>query len=94
MLVLALIATRNLKLPTVFLIASTTILLGWIEGLHLYLKNLQKNTCHIALLAIRDELLAWWYDRPPEQLYYHPLLETAIIEQRRLGWRQFLEGLM
>ena len=76
-----------------FSVIVETILIHVLHPFQSHGKNLQKiNTCHTVLLAIRDELIAWRYDRPPDTANYHPLLKSAIKEQRIIGWRTFLEG--
>lgn len=70
-------------------------LCGWTESYHQYLQNLRKiGTCHTVILALKEEMYAWKFSRPPDTNNYHPLLMKVIHEQRSIGWRQFAEGLI
>ena len=69
---------------------------GWNECLATYISFLQKiDTCHHIIFAIHEELTAWRYDRPPDDItHYPPPLNSAITHQRKLGWKNFLEGII
>ena len=70
-------------------------ILPWTNKFNDFLAKLQKlDTCWFLLIAIKNELMAWRYDRPPDNFDYPPLLTTAILEQRQLGWNNFMEGLI
>ena len=60
-------------------------------------KVLQKlftlDTCPILIIALRDELQAWRLNNTlPNITQYPSLLQSALREQRTIGWKQFMEG--
>ena len=68
-------------------------LLGWNEALDKFIQQLLKiDTCQIIILALKNELNAWRYDRPPDTLLYPDLITQAICNQKEIGWKSFLEG--
>ena len=69
---------------------------GWNECLAKYISFLQKiDTCPHIIFALHHELTAWRYDRPPDDIiHYPPPLKNAILHQRKLGWKNFLEGVI
>jgi hypothetical protein len=68
----------------------------WNETLWDYITRLHKvHTCTKAIIAIMKELQSWREHLPLPNLTNLPAtLRTAIINQREIGWREFLEGLL
>ena len=53
------------------------------------------NTCWYVLRAIKKELTSWRNQRKVPTIDWYPTeLQDAIIEQRQIGWKNFLEGLI
>ena len=69
---------------------------NWDEASQQWLKRMAKiDTCTYLLGAIRKELHAWRHNLPLPNVDSLPtLLQRAIQEQRAIGWKQFLEGLI
>jgi hypothetical protein len=68
----------------------------WNESPWDYITKLHKlATCNRLIVAIMKELQAWREDLPlPSLGHLSEELSTAIRQQRNIGWRQFLEGLV
>jgi hypothetical protein len=68
----------------------------WNETLWDYITKLHKiNTCSKAIIAIMKELQSWRENRPiPNIDHLSQPLFTAISNQRKIGWKHFLEGLL
>ncbi len=68
----------------------------WKEMIDNMLVQLQKaDTCWLVMMAIKKELNNWKRDKKHDALSKYPLLlQEAIEEQRQLGWKNFLEGLI
>ena len=65
------------------------------EALWKLLEKLVKiGTCTRAVLAIKQEIVAWRNKQPPHDLHLLPeSLQLVIKSQRKIGWRCFLDGL-
>ena len=58
-------------------------------------KLFKLDTCPILITALRENLHAWRKGYPePKILEYSEILQEAIKEQRQLGWKQFIEGII
>ena len=68
----------------------------WDEAILKFLNNaFGYDTCWYVRLAISRELTAWRHNLPSPDLSYYPaLLQQAVQEQRTIGWKQFLEGII
>ena len=66
----------------------------WKEMMSTLLKRLYNaDTCWLVMLAIRTELNNWKRHTGTHRLTMYPLLlQEAILDQRHLGWKNFLEG--
>ena len=68
-------------------------LLHWQEVINNYFKNLLKiGTCPTIIMALKHELHLWRYNKLPSIQPFPTLLQHAILEQRQIGWKNFLEG--
>ena len=69
--------------------------ISWKENVRKYLQSLLKaGTCVILLHAIKHDIAAWRFDKPVPSLEQYPTtIRRIIIEQRSIGWQNFLEGL-
>ena len=67
----------------------------WNEGMVvLYKYMLDDGTAFDIANAIRDSLQAWYSDEAAPNLETHsPTLQQAITNQKRIGWKNLLEGL-
>ena len=72
----------------------TDALLGWEEVIKDLLQYMHKiGTCMKLIRATKYELLAWRYNTALPTLDTYPtMLQKLILQQRRLGWKLFLEG--
>ena len=53
------------------------------------------NTCIQLLVAMRIDVMAWRKGHPIPKSDHLPLgLRRAVITQRKIGWKQFFEGLV
>ena len=60
----------------------------------LYKYMLDDGTAFDIANAIRDSLQAWYSDEAAPNLETHsPTLQQAITNQKRIGWKNLLEGL-
>lgn len=68
----------------------------WNEALHKFTqKTFGNHTCWYLHLAIYSELNTWRHGTNyPSLELYPPLLQIAVIDQRQIGWKNFLEGLI
>ena len=68
----------------------------WDEALNSFIsKTFGAHMCWYVQFAIHSELHAWRYSIPPPDISIYPtLLQPAITEQRQIGWKQFMEGLL
>jgi hypothetical protein len=68
----------------------------WNKSLWDYITYLHKiHTCSRAIIAIMKELQAWREQLPhPNIDSLSPSLYTVISNQQKIGWKQFLEGLL
>ncbi len=76
---------------------SQTITEAWDDALLKYAVKMNKQQTQPSLvIAIRREIMAWLHPSiplPPIHIY-PSTLQAAIVEQRQIGWYQFLEGLI
>ena len=67
----------------------------WDEAITRLLQKLHKlDTRWYVLVALKTELNGWKRKLPTSSHSYPELICNAIAEQRRIGWRAFLEGLV
>ena len=80
----------------ILLCAHTDSIAGWNEALKILFYKLYKiDTCWYVLTTIQHELNAWRHNmEPPDISAYPNQLQSAIQEQRRIGWKRFLEGMI
>ena len=68
----------------------------WNESLKQWEISMAKiDTCKHVMIAIKRELAAWRHESSHPDISLLPRrLQCAIHEQRNIGWKQFLEGLL
>jgi hypothetical protein len=86
----------NKDIPHLLSCSDTNVIKLWNKSLWDYITKLHKlQTCNRLIVAIMKELQAW---REGFQLplldYLSADLAAAIKQQRTIGWKQFLEGLI
>jgi hypothetical protein len=86
----------NEDVPHMLQCSDTKAIRLWNESLWDYITSLHKiHTCPRAIIAIMKELQAWREQLPfPNIDNLSPALHTVISNQRYIGWKQFLEGLL
>jgi hypothetical protein len=86
----------NEDVPHMLQCLDTKALRLWNEALWDYITSLHKiHTCSKAIVAIMKELQAWRENLPDLDIeHLSPSLSSVIINQRKIGWKQFLEGLL
>ena len=69
---------------------------GWNIAIGGFFNKIHKiKTCWYVITALKEEIRAWRLQLQSPDLNEYPLLlQQAIIEQRRLGWKQFFEGII
>ena len=70
--------------------------MGWEEELKTLLQFMHKiGTCMILIRATKNDLIAWRYKRNTPNIEHYPtMIRKILLQQRRLGWKRFLEGVM
>jgi exonuclease III len=75
----------------------TEPLMEWYKQLDNFLSTLTSiGTCPVLLVTLRYDLIAWKLNNNKEASLelLNPSQKTVILEQRQIGWTQFLEGLL
>ena len=66
----------------------------WTSTINSVLRKLVTlDTCPLLMVAVRNELRAWRIHQNLPNITLYPItLQQAILEQRTIGWKQFMEG--